>query len=56
MIKLVSPLPGGDRVHDYCHFIRMHTDGLLPLCIFHKDRLNFDRQQSFPVGAEDALV
>ncbi len=42
MIKLVSPLPDGDRVHDFCHFIKLQTDDLLPLCIFHKERLNFD--------------
>jgi MoaA/NifB/PqqE/SkfB family radical SAM enzyme len=41
MLKLISPLPGGDRLHDFCHFIRMQTDGLVPLCIFYKDRLNF---------------
>jgi MoaA/NifB/PqqE/SkfB family radical SAM enzyme len=27
-------------VHDYCHFIKMQTGGLHPLCIFHKTRLN----------------
>ena len=30
----------GDAVHDYCHFITMRSDGLKPLCIFHKTRLN----------------
>jgi MoaA/NifB/PqqE/SkfB family radical SAM enzyme len=27
-----------DSVHDYCHFIKMRSDGLKPLCIFHKTR------------------
>lgn len=27
-------------VHDFCHFIKLRTDGLRPLCIFHKTRLN----------------
>jgi MoaA/NifB/PqqE/SkfB family radical SAM enzyme len=30
----------GDSIHDYCHFIHMRSDGLKPLCIFHKTRLN----------------
>jgi MoaA/NifB/PqqE/SkfB family radical SAM enzyme len=28
------------RVHDYCHFVKLPTAGALPLCIFHKSRLN----------------
>jgi hypothetical protein len=30
----------GAGVHDYCHFITLRSDGLKPLCIFHKSRLN----------------
>lgn len=29
-----------DSIHDYCHFIKMRSDEFLPLCIFHKSRLN----------------
>ena len=55
VIKLISLLPGGDRVHDFCHFIKMQSDGRLPLCIFYKDRLNFDRREKVPDGGEDAV-
>lgn len=27
-------------LHDHCHFVKMKVDGELPLCIFHKTRLN----------------
>lgn len=29
-----------DSVHNYCHFIKMRSDDVRPLCIFHKTRLN----------------
>jgi MoaA/NifB/PqqE/SkfB family radical SAM enzyme len=29
-----------DALHDHCHFVKMKVDGELPLCIFHKTRLN----------------
>lgn len=56
MIKLISSLPAGDRVHDFCHFIRIQTDGLLPLCIFYKDRLNVDSKQDLAVDTQEVLV
>lgn len=34
-----STVPG-DSAHDYCHFIKLRSDGLKPLCIFHKSRLS----------------
>jgi MoaA/NifB/PqqE/SkfB family radical SAM enzyme len=52
MIKLVTVLPGGERVHDYCHFINMQTDGLHPLCIFYKERLNFSEPLSPPPAGQ----
>lgn len=36
-------------LHDYCHFVNMRADGVHPLCIFYKDRLN--TPQAATVGA-----
>ena len=40
MLKMAPKIAPLDAIHDYCHFIKMNTDGLQPLCIFHKQRLN----------------
>ena len=40
LMPLAAPPLGDARVHDFCHFVRMESNGLHPLCIFYKDRLN----------------
>lgn len=39
-----------EGVHDYCHFVKMASDGLHPLCIFYKDRLNAEKGADSPRG------
>jgi MoaA/NifB/PqqE/SkfB family radical SAM enzyme len=40
-LSAIKPMTAdATSIHDYCHFIRLRTDGLRPLCLFHKTRLN----------------
>lgn len=56
LAQLHQPLSAGDSLNDHCYFIKRLSDGFLPLCIFYKERLNYDQVPDSTVGAGSALV